>query len=121
VVEVDVNVRLVSEANAGSAVGGGLRAKIGRKTAVKEAVRAALPVMTFPLPAVVTMTRLGGKQLDEDENLPRAFKAVKDTVAAWLGVKDTGRDPRVRWVFLQAPAYRCACRIRIAHEAPDAD
>ena len=113
VIEVEIPVRLVSEAN----TGGKRRAAISRKTAVKEAVRAALPAIAggFPLPCRVTFTRLGGKPLDEDDNLPRACKAVKDVVAEWLGVSDTGRDSRVRWRYRQAPAYAAGVRIRVEH------
>ena len=110
-IEFDVAVKLVSEANAGGKLG----SKIGRKSKVKAAVRSALPKLAepFPLPVVVTLTRLGGRQLDEDDNLPRSLKAVKDVVAEWLGVQDTGRDPRVRWKFRQASAYSPGCRVRV--------
>jgi hypothetical protein len=67
----------------------------------------------FPLPVVVTITRLGGKQLDTDDNLPRSCKAVKDVLAEFLGVQDHGRDPRVKWKFRQRPAWSAGCRIRI--------
>ena len=111
VIELDVPIRLVSEAN----TGGKLGAKIGRKSKVKAAVKAALPKLAepIPLPVVVTITRLGGKQLDADDNLPRACKPVKDVLAEFLGVQDTGRDPRVRWKFQQRPAYSAGCRIRV--------
>ena len=121
VIEVDVPIRLASEANAGGKLG----SKIGRKGRVKAAVVAALPRLAepFPLPAVVTLTRLGGRELDAGDNLPRSLKAVKDVVAEYLGVQDTGRDPRVRWRFRQRPAWSAGCRVRIesrpAIVAPD--
>jgi hypothetical protein len=99
-------LRLASEANAG----GKLRAAIARKSAVKDAVREALPTMAFPLPAVVTLTRLGGKSLDDD-NLRRAMKSVRDVVAKWLGVDDA--DPKVRWRYRQRPAWRMGCKIQV--------
>ena len=99
-------LRLVSEANAG----GTRRAAIARKTAVKAAVGDALPAMAFPLPAVVTLTRLGGKSLDGD-NLQRAMKAVRDMVAAWLGVDDA--DKRIKWRYRQRPAWVMGCRIQV--------
>jgi len=95
-----IPVRLVSEANAG----GKRRAEIARKTAVKAAVRAALPELAAPLtlPVVVVMTRVGIRPLDTD-NLARALKAVRDEVAAWLGVDDA--DRRVRWVCRQRAGW----------------
>jgi hypothetical protein len=112
VIELDIPIRLASEANQGGKLG----AKIGRKSAVKTAVKAALPrlVDPFPLPVTVTITRLGGKQLDIDDNLPRSCKAVKDVLAEFLGVQDHGRDPRVKWRFRQRPAWSSGVRIRVA-------
>ncbi len=46
----------------------------------------------------VTLTRLGGRRLDDD-NLAGAFKAVRDRLAKWLGVDDA--DPRVAWHYSQ--------------------
>lgn len=50
------------------------------------------------LPSVVTMTRIAPRALDDD-NLARSFKAVRDQVAAEMGVDD--RDPRVTWRYAQ--------------------
>lgn len=52
------------------------------------------------LPLIVTMTRCGANPMDDD-NLAGAFKAVRDAIAAWLGIDD--RDARVRWVCKQTP------------------
>jgi hypothetical protein len=93
-----IPVRLVSEANRG----GKLRDRIARKTAVKDAVRAALPAMAFSLPVRVTLTRYGHKRQDDD-NLRRTLKSVRDVVAEWLGVDDA--DKRVRWVYRDRPGW----------------
>lgn len=56
------------------------------------------------LPCVVTLTRISARGLDDD-NLRGALKAIRDEVAAWIGVDD--RDPRVRWDYAErkgAPA-----------------
>jgi hypothetical protein len=51
-------------------------------------------------PCTVTFTRVApGRGLDPDENLPGSCKAVKDELAAMLGVDD--RDPRVTWRYQQ--------------------
>lgn len=52
-----------------------------------------------PLPVVVTWVRVGpGKQLDDD-NLARAFKALRDALAKWLDVDDG--SPLVNWRYEQ--------------------
>lgn len=53
-------------------------------------------------PVVVTLTRVSHRELDGHDNLPIAFKAVVDQVAAQLGLKSDS-DPRIAWYYLQAP------------------
>lgn len=93
-----IPVRLVSEANRG----GKLRDRIARKSAVKDAVRAALPDMAFPLPVRVTLTRYGHRKQDDD-NLRRTLKSARDVIAEWLGVDDA--DRRVKWVYRDRPGW----------------
>lgn len=49
-------------------------------------------------PLVVELTRIGPRSLDTD-NLAGGCKAVRDQIAAWLGVDDG--DPRVEWRYGQ--------------------
>ena len=114
---VDIRVRitglrLASEANAGGQRG----AAIARKQAVKAALALAKPwagLPAFALPVVVTFTRLGGKELDADDNLPMCFKTMKDVIAEdWLGLPND-RDKRVSWRYRQAAAWSHGCEIRI--------
>jgi hypothetical protein len=51
-----------------------------------------------PLPVRVVFTHVGKTELDDD-NLARAFKALRDHVAKWLGVDDA--DPLVTWMYHQ--------------------
>lgn len=67
-------------------------------TRAKAHKRAALAVPVHPLPCVVTLVRIGPRQLDGD-NLQGGFKALRDGIAARLGVDDA--DPRVRWEYEQ--------------------
>lgn len=53
------------------------------------------------LPVTVTMTRIGGRKLDSDDNLRMGIKAAKDGVADWLGVDDA--NPGVTWLYAQTP------------------
>lgn len=72
-----------------------------------------------PLPCVVTLTRLGPRELDDD-NLPGAFKYVRDTIATALGTHD-GPSAPVRWVYAQRrttvkDASRYGFTITIEHD-----
>jgi hypothetical protein len=51
-----------------------------------------------PLPLIVTWTRTGRKTLDDD-NLQRAFKALRDRLAEWIGCDDG--DERITWKYTQ--------------------
>ena len=55
----------------------------------------ALPL----LPIVVRLTRLGPRDLDDD-NLPGAFKYVRDTIAKEYGTHDGTKAP-IRWEHSQ--------------------
>lgn len=101
-----IPVRLVSEANRG----GKLRERIARKTLLKEAVKAALPTIKLTLPLRVTLTRYGHKKQDDD-NLRRTLKSVRDVVAEWLGVDDA--DRRVRWVYRDRPGWRSGVGVEV--------
>jgi len=50
-------------------------------------------------PYVVTLTRLGPRELDSD-NLQGACKAIRDQVALELGLDDSPRSP-IEWVYRQ--------------------
>lgn len=65
-------------------------------------------------PLVVTMTRLGGRKLDDD-NLRGALKAVRDGIADWLGIDD-GSD-LVTWAYGQEPGGRSATGVRVEVKA----
>lgn len=68
----------------------------------------------IPLPAVVTLTRIAPRALDDD-NLAGGFKAVRDGVALALGVDDA--DPRVRWRYAQERGQPKHYAARITIEA----
>lgn len=48
---------------------------------------------------IVTLIRCGTNLLDDDDNLPFAFKATKDVISTVLGVDDA--DRRVAWQYGQ--------------------
>lgn len=77
--------------------------KARRVRAHRNAAWALCP--TYPLPCIVTITRVAPRALDDD-NLRSAGKAVRDGIADRLGVKDN--DPRVEWRYAQAKG-RPAC------------
>lgn len=92
---VAIPLRLISEANArGSWHGGAARAANQRSI-----VGLVLATQKRPsLPVLVRLVRCAPKDLDDD-NLARSAKAVRDSVAEWLGVDD--RDAQVSWVYAQ--------------------
>ena len=51
-------------------------------------------------PCVVTITRRGPRLLDDD-NLPGSCKAVRDQIAAELGITDGPTDKRASWAYAQ--------------------
>jgi hypothetical protein len=51
-----------------------------------------------PLPLIVTWTHIG-PHMDDGDNLNVSFKALRDRLAAWLGVDDG--DERVEWRYAQ--------------------
>lgn len=86
-------------------IGGKLHAKLARKAAVKDAIRAALREVAMPQSWEqyrVKLIRVGGKKLDGD-NLQTAMKPVRDCIAEWQG-EDDG-DSRFRWSYSQRPGY----------------
>ncbi len=68
----------------------------------------------FPLPCIVTLTRIAPRTLDDD-NLRGALKAVRDGIAEALGVDD--RDPRVVWAYGQAKGAPKTFEVRVAISA----
>ena len=92
---VEVPTRLVSEANTRTH----WRAKAKRVASQRLITKAVLSGVPRPaLPVAVLLTRVAPGELDDD-NLSGACKAVRDEVAAWLGIDD--RDPRVFFVYEQ--------------------
>lgn len=60
-----------------------------------------------PVPATITFVRIAPRPLDEGDNLPSAFKAMRDELAKRLGVNDDRTAP-VTWLYAQergAPRY----------------
>ena len=64
----------------------------------------------FPL--VVTFVREAPRELDDDNNVA-SFKAVRDEVTRWLGLK-SDRDPSITWRYAQqkTPRKRAGTLIR---------
>lgn len=60
-------------------------------------------------PVSVSFTRLGGRGLDKDDNLPMAFKWVRDAIAREIGVDD-GHEG-YRWSYSQEPGGPVGIRI----------
>lgn len=114
-------LKVISEANAMSRRGapGHWREKLKRKHAQQQEVKVELHNTMlgkkFDLPVLVTLTRIGPKKLDKRDNLPGAFKAVVDQIAASLGVDD-GEEDKIDWKYEQEPLGVRQYSIRIEIE-----
>lgn len=94
-------------------------ARARRFKAQAAAVRQALSAAHFIAPppferCTITLTRVGRRQLDDD-NLASGFKAVRDTLADWLGVDDGSE--RLTWSYTQERGQP-GIRITIEGNAP---
>jgi len=83
----------------------------------------------IPVPCKVTLTRLNSRSLDDDDNLPMAFKWIKDEISECIFPEKRmfyvkkgkarpikGRaddDPRIKWVFAQEKSKTLGIRIEI--------
>lgn len=85
------------------------RTKMQRLMAWAEMRQMKLPPLIGPV--VVTLTRIGSKQLDTD-NLASAFKATRDGVADFFKVPDN--DPRIEWRYAQEFGEVAYVRIEVA-------
>lgn len=82
----------------------------------------------IPMPCTVTMTRISSRFLDCEENLPMAFKWIKDEIGACLFPekvviykKRSGKyainkghadsDPRIKWKYAQEKGKQQGIRI----------
>lgn len=119
-VTVSLPCRLVSEANSrGHWAKGAKRAKGQRELAyyMLQQHRGALRSLFFEEGIAIHLTRIAPRVLDED-NLQRAFKAIRDGVADAFKLDDG--DPRLAWRYHQRKgpgpygAYGCEIRIEIA-------
>jgi hypothetical protein len=70
-----------------------------RAIAQKSIVALTLRPLGIPAPPLaITLTRIASRRLDSD-NLAGSFKAIRDAIAAWLGLDDG--DPRLTWSYAQ--------------------
>jgi len=69
------------------------------------------------LPCHIRLTRISPRKLDRDDNLPCAFKWIKDQIAADItGIKVAGRadeDERISWEYAQDKGSPQSIRIEI--------
>lgn len=93
-------------------------------------------VKKLSLPCTITLTRLSSRFLDAEENLPMAFKWIKDQIGACMFpekivtyVAKNGKvkqnkghadsDPRVKWKYAQEKSKLKGIRIEIESHNPD--
>lgn len=76
------------------------RARAKRVKAEREATRYAIARKDVPIPCTVRLTRIAPSAGVDDDNLAGALKAVRDEVAACLGIDDR-HTGLVRYVYAQ--------------------
>jgi hypothetical protein len=78
-------------------------ARARKRKAERQHIALAMKAVTVPMffaPGfLVTLTRIGPRKLDSD-NVQGALKAIRDEVAAQLGIDDG--DPRITWNYEQS-------------------
>jgi hypothetical protein len=110
VVRVSLPLTLISEANARGSWRGGANRAAKQRAVVGLVLRQCIAPA---LPCTVRLVRVAPRAFDGD-NLQRAFKAVRDAVADWLGCDDG--DPRVSWHYAQATGKPREHRVDITAE-----
>ena len=111
---VVVPLKVCSAANAREHWGAKARRVKAERFAVENTLRSHPLTKTYHLPVgrrwVVTLTRLGGRKWDDDNNVS-GLKGVRDEVAAWLRVDDG--SALVRWEYGQEPGGAVGVRIQL--------
>lgn len=109
---IELPIRIESEANLREHWAKKAKRAREQRLTVHYSLTGARRPVNWPL--VVTLTRIAPRALDTD-NLARGFKAVRDAVAAWLGIDDGSE--RIVWRYGQEkglPRVYCA-RLTITH------
>lgn len=88
-----------------------------RRLLNRKVPRYLLEPVTLTTSLVVTMVRIGPSTLDVGDNLPGAFKPVRDGIADALGSDD--RNPLIEWRYDQrkgTPAMRQGRKVVVSAE-----
>lgn len=96
--ELSFDIPIVSEANRASHEHWRVRQRRAKEQRAAFSLMWRAAKVKVEIPAVVTFTRYASRRLDSD-NLPMAFKHVRDQLAAEIGIDD--RDERVEWRYEQ--------------------
>lgn len=94
-------LKTVSELNVREHWGAKNRRKRDQQEHVAVAMLNALRGNRIELPCVVKLTRIGPRRLDNGDNLPSAFKGIRDEISRRLGVDDGG--DQVQFEYAQMP------------------
>lgn len=85
--EFSMPIRVFSETNAREHWGKKFKRKKAQKQETRIEWKRAAGRRRISLPCVVRLTRIGSRPLDDD-NLGESFKAIRDQIAAEIGVDD---------------------------------
>ena len=127
-ISFEIPIRTVSEANSSEHWAKKAKRHEQQQFFVSIAFHRHVRLVNFP--CRITMTRLAPRSLDCEENLPMAFKWIKDEIGGLLfpekivtyesksGKKKQNKghadsDPRVKWEYKQEVSKRYGIRIEI--------
>ena len=115
---MEIPLRTVSEANVREHYMARARRHADHRRIAGQAVMASLPHAARRQITRVTLTRCGGRVMDDD-NVAGALKACRDGVADALGVTDSPAGP-VLWLYAQEPGGWKGVRIELETTASSA-
>lgn len=108
--EIELPIKVISEANSRGHWGGRASRFKKQRLDVRLTCNRAIKPLPDNATAIVTLTRLGKRTLDTD-NLSGAFKAIRDEIAAMMGIDDGSE--RIEWRYRQLYPLEYGIRIKI--------
>jgi len=94
-------------------------AKAKRTKEQRQGIKTILNTAEFSpkLPIIVTLCRIAPRQLDSDDNITMAFKAIRDGITDYLGLTNDD-DIRLHWKYDQQSAAPRYYAIRVTLDCP---
>jgi len=115
-ITIEAPIKVISEANQRSHWAERKRRFDGQKIELQYYWRQALKGKKPALPCTIRLVRIGPKALDSD-NLAGAFKAVRDQIAAEIGIDDGAAQIRFEYAQEAIGTRRYGVRVEVIEDA----